>query len=210
MQLLDEPGLRLTRRHFFGRSASGIGMAALADLLGQGLRAENSPSKKAHGGLPGLPHFAPKAKRVIYLFQSGGPSQMELFDFKPRLTEFQGQDLPESVRMGQRLTGMSATQSSFPVVPSKFGFTQHGNSGAWVSELLPHTAKIVDQLTFVKSLHTEAINHDPAVTFIQTGSQIAGRPSIGSWLSYGIGCETEDLPAFVVNSVRKQIGRAHV
>src|SRR5437660_9063680 len=139
--------LGLTRRHFFGRAATGIGAAALAHLLGCDLKA-------AHGGLPGLPHFAPKAKRVIYLFQSGGPSQMELFDFKPRLTEFQGQDLPESVRMGQRLTGMSATQSSFPVVPSKFGFTQHGNSGAWVSELLPHTAKIVDQLTFVKSLHT--------------------------------------------------------
>src|SRR5438034_773795 len=193
---LDETGLWLTRRHFFGRGATGIGVAALAGLLGNNLQAETNA--KVHGGLPGLPHFAPKAKRVIYLFQSGGPSQMELFDFKPRLTEFQGQDLPESVRMGQRLTGMSATQSSFPVVPSKFGFTQHGNSGAWVSELLPHTAKIVDQLTFVKSLHTEAINHDPAVTFIQTGSQIAGRPSIGAWLSYGIGCVTEDLPAFVV------------
>ena len=123
---------------------------------------------------------------------------MELFDYKPRLEEFHGQDLPESVRMGQRLTGMSASQSSFPVVPSKFQFSRYGNSGAWVSQLLPYTAKIADQLTFVKSLHTEAINHDPAVTFIQTGSQIAGRPSIGAWLSYGIGCETEDLPAFVV------------
>jgi len=144
------------------------------------------------------PHFPPKAKRVIYLFQSGGPSQMELFDYKPRLTEFQGQDLPDSVRKGQRLTGMSASQSSFPVVPSKFQFAQHGNSGAWVSELLPYTAKAADELTFIKSLHTEAINHDPAVTFIQTGAQIAGRPSIGSWLAYGIGAETEDLPAFVV------------
>jgi len=123
---------------------------------------------------------------------------MELFDYKPRLEEFHGQDLPESVRMGQRLTGMSASQSSFPVVPSKFQFARYGNSGAWVSDLLPYTAKIADQLTFIKSLHTEAINHDPAVTFIQTGSQIAGRPSIGAWLSYGIGCETEDLPAFVV------------
>jgi len=194
---MDETGLLLTRRHFFGRSANGIGLAALAGILGKGigLRAEDAT---AHGGLPGLPHFAPKAKRVIYLFQSGGPSQMELFDYKPRLEEFHGQDLPESVRMGQRLTGMSATQSSFPVVPSKFKFQQHGNSGAWVSELLPHTARVADQVTFIKSLHTEAINHDPAVTFIQTGSQIAGRPSIGSWLSYGIGCETEDLPAFVV------------
>jgi len=173
-------------------------MAALAGLLGNEARAEGAPATSAHGGLPGLPHFAPKAKRVIYLFQSGGPSQMELFDYKPRLAEFQGQDLPESVRMGQRLTGMSATQSSFPVVPSKFAFARRGNSGAWVSELLPYTAKAADELTFIKSLHTEAINHDPAVTFIQTGSQIAGRPSIGAWLSYGIGCVTEDLPAFVV------------
>jgi uncharacterized protein DUF1501 len=198
MRPLIENGLELTRRHFFGRSATGIGVAALASLLGEGLRAEGATSPQVHGGLPGLPHFPPKAKRIIYLFQSGGPSQMELFDYKPRLEEFHGQDLPESVRMGQRLTGMSASQSSFPVVPSKFQFSRFGNSGAWVSELLPYTAKIADQLTFVKSLHTEAINHDPAVTFIQTGSQIAGRPSIGAWLSYGIGCETEDLPAFVV------------
>jgi hypothetical protein len=182
----------MTRRHFFGRSATGIGVAALANLLGPDLRAAGQ------GGLPGLPHFAPKAKRVIYLFQSGGPSQMELFDYKPRLNEFQGNDLPESIRKGQRLTGMSATQSSFPIVPSKFAFEQRGQSGAWVSELMPHTAKIADQLTFIKSMHTEAINHDPAVTFLQTGSQIAGRPSIGAWLSYGIGSETEDLPSFVV------------
>jgi hypothetical protein len=185
-------GLNMTRRHFFGRSATGIGVAAIANLLGQDL------SAAVHGGLPGLPHFAPKAKRVIYLFQSGGPSQMELFDYKPRLVQFQGTDLPESIRNGQRLTGMSATQSSFPVVPSKFQFAQRGQSGAWVSELMPHTAKIADQLTFIKSMHTEAINHDPAVTFLQTGSQIAGRPSIGAWLSYGIGSETEDLPSFVV------------
>ena len=198
MKLFDDSGLTLTRRHFFGRGSTGIGVAALAGLFGKQLPAENAPGAKAHGGLPGLPHFPPKAKRVIYLFQSGGPSQMELFDYKPRLTEFQGQDLPDSVRKGQRLTGMSASQSSFPVVPSKFQFAQHGNSGAWVSELLPYTAKAADQLTFIKSLHTEAINHDPAVTFIQTGAQIAGRPSIGSWLAYGIGAETEDLPAFVV------------
>jgi len=193
---LDETGLALTRRHFFGRGATGIGVAALATLLRPELRARGAT--QAHGGLPGLPHFPPKAKRVIYLFQSGGPSQMELFDYKPRLAELQGQNLPESVRMGQRLTGMSASQASFPVVPSRFQFARYGKSEAWVSELLPCTAKIADQLTFIKSLHTEAINHDPAVTFIQTGSQIAGRPSIGAWLSYGIGCETEDLPAFVV------------
>jgi hypothetical protein len=198
MKLYDEPGLRLTRRHFFGRSATGVGIVALAELFGRQLRAEGRLNAKAHGGLPGLPHFPPKAKRVIYLFQSGGPSQMELFDYKPRLREFQGQDLPDSVRKGQRLTGMSATQSSFPVVPSKFQFARHGNSGAWVSELLPYTAKAADQLTFIKSLQTEAINHDPAVTFIQTGAQIAGRPSIGAWLAYGIGAETEELLAFVV------------
>jgi len=189
--------LQMTRRHFFGRNATGIGLAALAGLLGPELRAD-TPQHKVFGGLPGLPHFAPKARRVIYLFQSGGPSQFELFDYKPRLVDFQGQDLPDSIRKGQRLTGMSATQSSFPIVPSKFQFSQHGESGAWVSELLPYTAKISDGLTFIKSLNTDAINHDPAVTFFQTGAQIAGRPSIGAWLSYGIGSETEDLPAFVV------------
>ncbi len=123
---------------------------------------------------------------------------MELFDYKPRLKEFQGAELPDSIRKGQRLTGMSSQQASFPVVPSKFAFAQHGQSGAWVSELLPHTAKIADELTFVKSVHTEAINHDPAVTFLQTGSPVAGRPSMGSWVSYGLGSETQDLPAFVV------------
>jgi hypothetical protein len=157
--------------------------------LGRGARA---------AALPGLPHFAPKAKRIIYLFQSGGPSQMELFDYKPRLKEFSGTDLPDSVRMGQRLTTMSASQSSFPVVPSKYSFAQHGRTGAWVSELLPHTARIADGLTFIKSMHTEAINHDPAVTFFQTGFQIAGRPSMGAWVSYGLGAETDNLPAFVV------------
>ncbi|MBI3684244.1 MAG: DUF1501 domain-containing protein [Acidobacteria bacterium] len=177
----------MTRRYFFGRTATGIGIPALASLLG----ADN-------GGLPGLPHFPPKARRIIWLFQSGGPSQMELFDYKPRLKEFAGIDLPESVRMGQRLTGMSATQSSFPIVPSRFSLARHGQSGAWVSELLPQTAGIADELTFIKSMHTEAINHDPAVTYIQTGAQIAGRPSIGAWLSYGLGGETKDLPAFVV------------
>ena len=187
--------LLLTRRHFFSRGSAGIGIAALASLLSGELRADDNPSS---GGLPGLPHFPPKAKRVIYLFQSGAPSQMELFDYKPRLAEFRGAELPDSIRMGQRLTGMTATQSSFPVAPSLFKFAQHGNSGAWVSELLPHTAKVVDQLCFVKSMHTEAINHDPAVTFFQTGAQLAGRPSIGAWLSYGLGSENKDLPAFVV------------
>jgi hypothetical protein len=177
--------LEFTRRHFFSRAAAGLGTAALASLL----RGEEKPAG---------PHFAPKARRIIYLFQSGGPSQMELFDYKPRLVDFQGQDLPASIRMGQRLTEMSATQSSFPVVPSRYQFARHGASGAWISELLPHTAKIADKLTFIKSVHTEAINHDPAVTFLQTGAQIAGRPSMGSWVAYGLGAETQDLPAFVV------------
>ena len=181
---MTDPGTLFTRRHFFGRSALGLGTAALSNLFA--------------GGLTGLPHFPPKAKRVIYLFQSGGPSQMELFDYKPRLKEFAGTELPESIRQGQRLTGMSASQASFPVVPSRFSFAQYGDSGAWVSELMPHTAKIANQLTFIRSMHTEAINHDPAVTFLQTGSQIAGRPSIGSWLVYGLGAETQDLPGFVV------------
>jgi hypothetical protein len=168
------------------RLLSGLALASL-------LKAERQQQ-----GLPGLPHFPPKAKRVIYLFQSGGPSQIELFDHKPRLIDFQGHDLPESIRNGQRLTGMSASQSTFPVVPSKFGMAQRGNSGAWVGELLPHIAKIADQLTFIKTVNTEEINHDPAVTMCQTGFRLGGRPSLGAWISYGIGAETEDLPAFCV------------
>jgi hypothetical protein len=183
--------LGITRRHFFSSAGTGLGAAALASLLGDALRADSS-------ALPGLPHFPAKAKRIIYLFQSGGPSQMELFDYKPRLVEFQGTQLPDSIRQGQRLTAMSATQSSFPVVPSRYAFARHGQSGAWVSELLPHTARIADDLTFFKAVHTEAINHDPAITFLQTGAQIAGRPSLGSWVVYGLGAETRDLPAFVV------------
>ena len=166
-----------------------MGAIALSKLLGDEL---------PRGGLSGLPHFAPKAKRVIYLFQSGAPSQIELFDYKPKLQQLRGTDLPDSVRQGQRLTAMTATQASFPIVPSMFSFRQRGQSGAWVSELLPHTAEIADKLCFVKSMHTEAINHDPAVTFFQTGAQLAGRPSIGAWISYGLGSENRDLPAFVV------------
>ncbi|HXJ40395.1 MAG TPA: DUF1501 domain-containing protein [Bryobacteraceae bacterium] len=168
-----------------------LGMAALTSLLKRDARA-------AQPGQPGMPHFAPKAKRVIYLLQSGGPSQIELFDHKPRLVEFQGKDLPESIRNGQRLTGMSASQSSFPVVPSTFKLAQRGQSGAWVGDLLPYTAKIADNLTFIKTVNTEEINHDPAVTMIQTGFRLGGRPSMGAWVSYGLGCETDDLPAFCV------------
>jgi uncharacterized protein DUF1501 len=180
----------LTRRYFFGRAGMGLGAAALAHLLNRDLLAD--------GTSPGLPHFPPKAKRVIYLFQSGGPSQMETFDYKRSLKELQGTDLPDSIRMGQRLTGMTSSQTSFPVVPSIFQFAQHGQSGAWVSELLPYTAKVVDELCFIKSMHTEQINHDPAITFFQTGFQLAGRPSIGAWVAYGLGSENKDLPAFVV------------
>lgn len=185
--------LLLTRRYFFGKASSGLGIAALANLLGQDLRAGSEAD-----GLPGLPHFAPRAKRVIYLFQSGGPAQMDLFDYKRKLKDLEKTELPESVRMGQRLTGMTSTQASFPVAPSAFGFKQYGESGAWVSELMPHLAKVTDDLCFVKSMYTEAINHDPAVTFFQTGFQLAGRPSIGAWLAYGLGSENRELPAFVV------------
>jgi hypothetical protein len=182
----------LTRRCFFGKTATGLGTAALASLLTDDLGAGDSV------GLPGLPHFAPTAKRVIYLFQSGGPSQIELFDHKPRLKELIRSDLPASVRQGQRLTEMSAGQASFPVAPSLFDFKQHGQSGAWISSLMPHLSGVADELCFVKSMYTEQINHDPAMTFFQTGFQLAGRPSIGSWLSYGLGSENKDLPAFVV------------
>jgi hypothetical protein len=185
----------ITRRHFFSRTASGIGIAALGSLLAEeGFAADAS----AIGGLSGLPHFAPKAKRVVYLHQSGGPSQMDLFDYKPTLDKLAGTELPGSVRMGQRITGMTSGQSSFPVARSIFKFQQHGNSGTWASELIPHMAKIVDDITIVKTMNTDAINHDPAITFIQSGSQQPGRPSMGAWVSYGLGSENRNLPAFVV------------
>jgi hypothetical protein len=192
MNLFREHQLLLTRRQFFGRTAVGLGTVALASLLNDRLFAAQS-----HGILPGL-HFAPKAKRVIYLFMSGGPSHIDLFDYKPKLRDYHGKELPGSVRMGQRVTGMTAFQSSFPCVAPMFKFAQHGKCGAWVSELLPHTAQVVDKIAIVKSLNTEAINHDPAITYIQTGHQQPGRPSLGAWLSYGIGSENSNLPAFIV------------
>jgi hypothetical protein len=200
-RILSEALLNISRRQFFGRATSGLGIAALAHLTGQDLLGQQnivSASSNDPGGLPGLPHFAPKAKRVIYLFQSGGPSHLDLFDYKPVVTKLAGTELPDSIRQGQRLTSMTAAQASFPVVPSLFKFAQHGHSGAWVSELMPHTAQIADDLCFIKSLHTEQINHDPAMTFMQTGFQLAGRPSLGAWLTYGLGTENKDLPAFVV------------
>lgn len=187
--------LSINRRHFFGRTAVGVGAIALRQLLG-GPETGNMRQVPEHGG--GLPHFAPRAKRVIYLFQSGGPSQNDLFDYKPLLNEKHGEHLPDEVRGGQRLTSLSSQQSIIPLAGSPFGFARHGDSGMWVSDLMPHTAGIVDDLCFVRSMYTEAINHDPAITFFQTGSQMPGRPSIGSWLSYGLGSECENLPAFVV------------
>lgn len=187
-----------TRRQFFGRAASGIGVAALASLIDPRLLAGGIDIDRATPRRPLLPHFAPTAKRVIYLFQSGAPSQLDLFDYKPRMTARFDEDLPESIRMGQRLTTMTSGQDRFPVAPSIFRFKQHGRCGAWVSELMPHTAGIVDEITFIKSIHTEAINHDPGITYLQTGHQQPGRPSMGAWISYGLGAENRDLPGFVV------------
>jgi hypothetical protein len=182
----------LNRRTFL-QSSTGLGLAALASLMNpaQAAAADN-------GALSGLPHFAPKAKRIIYLFQSGAPSQMDLFDPKPQMQERYNEDLPASIRMGQRLTTMTSGQSKFPVAPSIFKFAQHGKSGLWMSDLLPHMSKIADEFCMIRSMHTEAINHDPAITFCQTGHQLAGRPSIGSWVGYGLGSENRDLPAYVV------------
>ncbi len=192
--------LHFTRRQLFGLSAKGIGVAALASLLGPDVldaAAIDTGRDPKTGGLLGLPHFAPKAKRVIFLHQSGGPSQLETFDYKPLLHEYQGTEIPETIRMGQRVA-QTMGQGSFPVAASHFKFAQHGQSGAWVSELLPHTAKIVDDITIIKTMNTDAINHDPAITFIQTGSQQPGRPSMGAWVSYGLGSENQSLPTFVV------------
>lgn len=186
-----------TRRHFFGRAATGIGTTALASLLNPNLFGATEASEREFGALQDL-HFAPQAKRIIYLVMSGGPSHIDLFDHKPKLKAVHGSELPASIRMGQRVTGMTAGQSSFPCVSPMFKFSQHGESGTWISELLPHTASIVDQIAVVKSMHTEAINHDPAITFLQTGSQQPGRPSLGAWLSYGLGSDNRNLPAFVV------------
>ena len=195
-----EPVLGISRQEFLNRFGMGLGALALADLLGPGgarSRAETSP----------ITHFAPRAKRVIYLFQSGAPSQMDLFDYKPLLNEKHGTELPDEIRRGQRLTSMSGNQSSLPLAGSPFEFNRHGQSGAWVSELLPHTARVVDDLCFIKSMFTEAINHGPAVTYLQTGSQFPGRPSMGAWLDYGLGSESANLPSFVVMVTKNKGGQ---
>lgn len=187
--------MNITRKHFLGKAGLALGGMALGSLLVKDIfnGAGGEPS------LPiGLPHFAPKAKRIIYLFQNGAPSQLELFDHKPKLLEMQGQDLPESIRNGQRLTGMTASQDKFPLIGSQFAFKQHGQAGTWFSEIIPNIAKLADDICVIKTMQTEAINHDPALTFIQTGAQQGNRPSMGSWLSYGLGSENKNLPAFCV------------
>jgi Protein of unknown function (DUF1501) len=194
-KVILERGLNINRRKFLASLSIGLGSAALGSLLIPNLF---GGAEEEATFVPGIPHFAPKAKRIIYLFQNGAPSQLETFDYKPTLTKMMGQDLPESIRMGQRLTGMTAKQKTFPLVGSYYKFNQHGQSGAWVSELFPYMAGIVDDLCIVKSMHTEAINHDPALTFFQTGNQQGARPSMGSWVSYGLGSENKNLPAFCV------------
>jgi hypothetical protein len=198
MDPLNEHQLLLSRRHFFGRSATGIGVAALASLLRADRLLGDEPRLQPRPGVLRTTHFPARARRVIYLFMSGGPSHIDLFDYKPALRQHHGQELPGAVRMGQRITGMTSGQRSFPCVAPMFRFDRHGQSGTWLSELLPHTARIVDDIAVIKSMHTEAINHDPAITFIQTGHQQPGRPSLGAWLSYGLGTENQSLPAFVV------------
>ncbi len=189
--VLQEHISAVTRRHFFGQASLGLGTAAVTSLFPHS-------TCGAADGLLGLPHFAPRAKRAIYLFMAGAPCQVDMFDYKPKMKEMYDQDLPDSVRQGQRLTTMTSGQERFPIAPSIYNFSQYGQSGAWVSELMPHTAKMVDDLAIVRSLHTEAINHDPAITYICTGHQLPGRASLGSWLNYGLGSLNEDLPAFVV------------
>ena len=190
MDPLTESQVLMNRRQFFGKTATGLGAAALGSLLGRELMADDSLGKS-------FPNFPPKAKRVIYLFQSGAPSQLDLFDWKPELRERFATDLPDSIRGDQRVTGMTVGQKRFPIAPTIYNFKRHGQSGALVSELMPNIGRIADKLCFIKSMYTEAINHDPAITFFQTGSQIAGRPSVGSWLSYGLGSMNDNLPAFV-------------
>ena len=204
MDPLEQYKLLVTRRQFFGLCSCGIGAAALGSLLDAPAFAAIADNVE---NPLGMAHFAPKAKRIIYLFMSGGPSQMDMWDYKPSLEALHNSDLPDSIRMGERLTGMTSGQARFPVARSIFKFDQHGQTGTWVSELLPHTAKVVDDLCIVKSVNTEAINHDPAITFINTGSQQPGRPSLGAWLSYGLGKMNDDLPSFVVMMSRTDPNR---
>jgi hypothetical protein len=194
MNLFHECGLNMTRRHFFAAGAHAVGWAALASLL------DADRAAGAAGGTAGAvkPHHTTKAKHVIYLHMVGGPAQMDLYDYKPKMGDYYDKDLPDSVRMGQRLTTMTSGQARFPIAPSMFKFARHGKSGMWVSELLPWTAKAVDDMCFIRSMHTEAINHEPAITLMQTGNQVTGRPCLGAWTSYGLGSLNQNLPTFVV------------
>jgi len=205
--MCDHQNKNYTRRDFLTKTSLGLGAVALNSLINpMGLNASTLCDLNGKA-LSGKPHFPPKVKRVIYLFQSGAPSQLDLFDYKPLLTKMNGQELPESIRKGQRLTGMTAGQTSFPLAGSIFKFNQSGQNGNWISELMPYTAEITDELCFIKSMQTDAINHDPAATFIQTGSQFPGRPSIGSWVSYGLGSDNENLPNFVVLITKDKFGQ---
>ncbi len=197
MNPFEENALLSTRRSFLGQTGAGLGTMGLASLLNQDLFAANDPARNAIGGLADLPHLAPRAKRVIYLFQSGGPAQMDLFDPKPDLAKRFGEETPKSVYPDDRKTTMTSGQTSFPVAPSRYKFPRHGQSGIEISEMLPYLSQHADDLCVIRSMHTEAINHDPAATFIQTGSVFPGRPSMGAWLNYGLGSENADLPAFV-------------
>jgi uncharacterized protein (DUF1501 family) len=205
----DEAVMTETRRQLLGRGARGLGSLALFSLLSEQL-GRGAAEKPATGGLPGLPHFAPKAKRAIYLHMLGAPPQMDTFDHKPGMANWFDKDLPDSIRSGQRLTTMTSGQTRFPIAPSVFKFQQYGKSGAWVSELLPHTAKMVDDIAIIRSMHTDAINHEPAITFLQTGFMIAGKPCIGSWLAYGLGSMNQSLPTFVVLNATHSNPKANV
>src|SRR5258708_35087898 len=205
----DQAVLNETRRQLLARGARGLGVAALATILGNEMKGAPA-SIQPIGGQPGLPHFPPKAKRAIYLHMVGAPPQIELYDYKPQMAEWFDKDLPDSIRQGQRLTTMTSGQTRFPIAPSIFKFQQHGQGGAWISELLPYTAKMADDIAIVRSLHTEAINHEPAITFLQTGFMIAGKPCIGSWIAYGLGSMNEDLPTFVVLNATHSHPKANV
>lgn len=198
MNPIDEYISLETRRQFLGKSAKGLGLAALSSILGSGLTGKAKAASPTGSGFLSSTHFRPQAKRGIYLFMSGAPSQLDMFDYKPAMRAMFDKDLPDSVRQGQRLTTMTSAQVRFPVAPTIYEFERVGQSGAWMSELLPYTKKIADDIAIVKSVWTEAINHDPAITYIQTGSQIPGRPSLGAWLSYGLGSSNRNLPTFVV------------
>jgi hypothetical protein len=191
-----------TRRQFFSKGSRAVGLAALASLMGKESlsAADNQGAKTTLGHAAALKklHFAPKAKNIIYLHMVGGPSQIDLYDYKPKMKEYFDKDLPDSIRKGQRLTTMTSGQARFPIAPSKYKFAQHGKCGMWVSELLPWTSKVVDEMCFIRSMHTEAINHEPAITYIQTGNQVTGRPCLGAWVSYGLGSLNQNLPSFVV------------